>query len=107
NRHIITDIRTGCEPEPADEACGKVRNDIPVQVRQHEDIVQFRLLDELHTHIVYYSVLECDVGVPPGHVPGDLKEETVGIFHNIRLVHRGHLLPPVLLRIFKGERHDP
>ena len=56
----VADVRPRRDAEAADEPGGEVADDVAVQVRQHEHVVQLRLLDELHAHVVDDPVLELD-----------------------------------------------
>ena len=48
---VLADVRPG-DPQPADQAGGEVEHDVAVEVRQHQDVVHVRLLDQLHAHVV-------------------------------------------------------
>ena len=78
HRRLGPDVGAGRDAEAADEARAQVADDVAVQVRQHEHVVQVRLLDELHAHVVDDAVLELD---PARVVGGDraaaLEEQAV------------------------------
>ena len=50
----------GRHAQPADQAGAQVADDVAVEVRQHQHVVQLGLLDELHAHVVDDAVLELD-----------------------------------------------
>src|SRR5439155_590582 len=76
---------------PTDETGHEVGDDIAVQVREHEDVVQLGLLYELHAHVVDDAVLKFDVRVLLRDLAGDLQKESVRELHDVGLVHGGHL----------------
>ena len=80
----------------------------PYRFGQHEDVVQFGLLDELHAHVVDDAVLELD----PARVVGRdrraaLEEEAVGQLHDVGLVDGRDLVPAVGDRVLEGVPGDP
>ena len=56
----VADVGAGRDAQAADEARAQVADDVAVQVRQDQHVVQLRLLDELHAHVVDDAVLELD-----------------------------------------------
>ncbi len=105
---IRPDIRARRDPQPADEPCAQVAHDVPIQVRQDEDVVQVRLLDELHAHVVDDPVLELDLPVVVGgDRPAALEEQPVGQLHDVRLVDRGHLPAVIGDGVVEGVPGDP
>ena len=98
----------GATPEATDEARTQVADDVAVQVREDEDVVQVRLLDELHAHVVDDTVLELDPArVARGNRLARLEEQPVGQLHDVGLVHGGDLSPAVGDRVLEGEAGDP
>ena len=105
---LRSDVRTRRDTQPADKAGREVADDVAIQVRQHEDVVEVRLLDELHAHVVDDPVLERDPAVVlGGDRPTALEEEAVGQLHDVRLVDRRDLAAPVRHGIVEGEPGDP
>ena len=45
-------VRAGGDAQPADQPGAQVAEDVAVQVRQDDHVVQLRLLHELHAHVV-------------------------------------------------------
>ncbi len=70
DRAVGADVRAGRDAQAADQAGRQVADDVAVQVRQHQHVVQLRLLHELHAHVVDDAVLELDVGILLGHARG-------------------------------------
>ena len=105
---LLADVRARRDPEAADQPGGKVAHDVAVQVRQHENVVQLRLLDQLHAHVVDDPVLEADASLVLGRdLLTALEEEAVRELHDVRLVDRGDLAATVLHRVLEGVARDP
>ncbi len=105
---LRADVRARRDAQPADEAGREVADDVAVQVRQHEDVVELRLLDELHAHVVDDPVLELDLAVVlGGDGPAALEEEAVRQLHDVRLVDRRDLAAAVGDGIVEREPGDP
>ena len=101
-------LAPGRHAEAADEARAQVADDVAVQVRQHEHVVQLRLLHELHAHVVDDAVLELDLALVVGRDrPAALEEQAVGQLHDVGLVDRGDLAAAVGDRVLEGEAGDP
>ena len=102
------DVGARRDAETADEPRAQVADDVAVEVRQDEDVVQRRLLDELHAHVVDDAIVELDPAVVLG---GDraaaLEEEPVGQLHDVGLVDRRHSMAAVGDGVFEGEAGDP
>ena len=60
HRRLDPDVGAGRDAQAADEARAQVAHDVAVQVRQDQHVVQVRLLDQLHAHVVDDAVLELD-----------------------------------------------
>ena len=101
-------LAPGATPEAADEAGAQVAHDVAVQVGQDHDVVQLRLLDELHAHVVDDPVLELDPArVVGGDRPAALEEQAVGQLHDVGLVDRRDLAAAVGDGVLEGEARDP
>ena len=61
------DVLAGGDAEAADQAGAQIADDVAVQVRQHEHVVQLGLLHELHAHVIDDALFEFDVGIFLGH----------------------------------------
>ena len=102
------DVGAGRDAQAADEAGRQVADDVAVQVRQHEHVVQVRLLDELHAHVVDDAILELDPAVVVGRDgPAALEEQPVRELHDVRLVDGRDLAPAVRHRVLEGVAGDP
>src|SRR6266540_7322716 len=77
DRGLGAEVGARRDAEPADEARAEVGDDVPVQIREDEDVVLLRPLDELHAEVVDNSVLELDVGVLLGYLAGDVQPQPV------------------------------
>jgi hypothetical protein len=105
---LRADVRTGRDAEAADKAGAQIADDVAVQVRQDQHVVQLRLLDKLHAHVVDDSVLE---GYPTLVLRRDraatLQEEAVRQLHDVGLVDGSHLAATVGHCVFEGVASDP
>ena len=105
---IRADVGPRRHAETADQPGAEVAHDVAVQVREHQDVVELRLLDELHAHVVDDPVLELDPAlVRRRHGPAALEEQAVRELHDVGLVDGGHLVPAVRDRVVEGEPRDP
>ena len=101
-------LAPGATPSPPTSPAAQVADDVAVQVRQDEHVVQLRLLDELHAHVVDDAVLELDPALVLGRDrPAALEEEPVGQLHDVGLVDGRHLVAAVGDRVLEGEPGDP
>jgi hypothetical protein len=104
----LADVRPRGHAEPADQTGGQVAHDVPIQVREHEHVVQLRLLDQLHAHVVDDPVLELDAaGVLGRHLSAALQEEPVGQLHDVGLVDGGDLASPIAQRVLERVARNP
>ena len=106
HRGVDPEVPARRDAEAADEAGAEVGDDVAVQVREHEDVVELGLLHELHAHVVDDPVLELDVGVLGCDLARDLEPEAVGVLHDVGLVHRGDLPAAGAAGVVEGELHD-
>src|SRR3990172_4767252 len=104
--HIVADVGPWGNSKPAHQAGAEVGEDIAVKVGEHQHVVQLRLLDELHAHVVDDAVLELDIGELLGYFLGRVEEEAIGELHDVGLMHGGDLLAPILPGVSKGEPDD-
>ena len=63
HRAVGADVLARRDAQAADQAGAQIAEDVAVQVRQHEHVVQLGLLHELHAHVVDDAVLELDVRI--------------------------------------------
>ena len=102
------DVGARRDAEAADQPGAQVADDVAVQVRQHEHVVQVGLLDELHAHVVDDAVLELDPAlVVGGDGPAALEEQPVRQLHDVRLVDRRDLVPAIRDGVLEGVAGDP
>ena len=105
--HARSDVRPWSDAEPAHQPGGDVRDDVPVQVRQHEHVELLGALDELHAECVDEHLAGGDLRIVARDLAEDRKEEPVGELHDVRLRHAGDLAAVVGSRIVEGEADDP
>src|SRR5256885_662011 len=82
--------------QPADQSGAEVREDVAVEIGEHEHVVVLGRLDELHAHVVDDPVLEIEPGEFLRRLARGLEKEAVGELHDVGLVH-GRDLPPLPL----------
>ena len=94
--------------QAADEAGREVADDVAVEVRQDEDVVELGLLDELHAHVVDDAVLEGDPAlVLGGDGAAALEEQPVRELHDVGLVDRRDGAAAVGDGVLEGVAGDP
>lgn len=88
----ITDVGTGDETQAANEGSSTVREDVTVEVRGDNDIVEFGLTEELVDHGVDDLLLDEDGGELLGgkSAASGLTEETVSLGEHVGLVGDGN-----------------
>lgn len=88
----ITDVGTGDETQAANEGSSTVREDVTVEVRGDNDIVELGLAEELVDHGVDDLLLDEDGGELLGgkSAASGLTEETVSLGEHVRLVGDGN-----------------
>ena len=96
---VVSDIRARSDAQTADETRAKVAQDIAVKIRERDDIVKFRLLDELHAHVVDNAFVKFDLREILRDVARGFEPQAVGEFHDIRFVNDGDLPTIVFTRI--------
>ena len=97
-------LAPGATPSPPTRPATQVAQDVAVQVGQHEHVVQFRLLHELHAHVVDDAVFELDVRELLGHLAGHGQEQPVGVLEDVGLVDGGDLLAAIGPGVLEGVR---
>src|SRR4029079_10813705 len=108
DRGVDADVRARRHAQSADEARGEGRHDVAIEVRRDEDVVQVRLLDELHAHVVDDAVLELHATlVVSRDSSAALEEQAVGELHDVGLVYGRDLAAAVGDGVLKGEPCDP
>ena len=104
DRRLGPDVGARRDAEAADQPGRQVADDVAVEVRQDQDVVELGLLDELHAHVVDDAVLELDPALVLGRDrPAALEEEPVGQLHDVGLVDGGHLVAAVGDRVLEGD----
>ena len=83
-----------------------VGNDVAIEIGHYHHIELVRLADQLHGAIVDNDVIVLDLGVALGDFGTHRTEETVGLFHDVRLVDARHLLAAPLGRVLEGVLGD-
>ena len=108
DRAVGTDVGARRDAEAADETGREVREDVAVEVGEHEHVPPLGVQHELHAGGVHDVVLELDarILVLGGHLTRDLEEETVAVLEDVGLVDRGDLLAAVGDRVVEGVLHD-
>src|ERR1035437_7527275 len=106
HRDVVADVGARSESEATDQPCAEVAEDVAVEVGHHHHVVQLGLLHQLHGHVVDDALLELDLRKLLGHLLGDAEPEPVGVLHDVGLVHRGHLVAPVVDRPLEREPED-
>lgn len=88
----ITDISTGDETQAANEGSSTVREDVTVEVRGDNDIVELGLAEELVDHGVDDLLLDKDGRelLSSKSAASGLTEETVSLGEHVRLVGDGN-----------------
>jgi len=104
---IRPDVHSRRHAQPTDEPGGQVAQNVAIEVRQHEHVVQLGLLDQLHAHVVDDAVLELDVRKFLGHASGGGQIQSVGVFHDVGFVHGRDFLAAVGPGVLEGIAHDP
>ena len=64
HRHtVLADVGPRRDAQATDEPGDEVADDVAVEVRCDQDVVEIGLYDELHAHVVDDPVFELDLGV--------------------------------------------
>ena len=100
-------LAPGATPSPPTSPAARSLTMSPYRFGQHQHVVQLRLLDQLHAHVVDDAVLELDpAGVLGGDLPAALQEEAVGELHDVGLVDGGDLAAAVAQRVLERVARD-
>src|SRR5215213_1661744 len=108
DRDLLTNIRPGSDTKAAGKTRAQVRQNIAVEVRADEHVVEVRLHGELHAHVVHDAVvylLEV-VFVVLGDLEEHVPEETVGKLHDVGLVDHGDVFATLFFGSFEGHATD-
>ena len=90
-RSVCADVPTGSETEAANEAGAEVGEDVPVEVRHHQDVVEAGVLDHVETNCVQISLLELDAWMFLGSFTTTFQEQPIAHPHDVGFVDGGHL----------------
>ena len=105
-RDTVADVRAGRNAQAADQTGAEVGEDVAIEVFHDHHVVEFRLLDQLHAHIVHEHLLILDVRVLFRHFLSDLEKQAVGVLHDIGFGYRADLFAAVGARILEGSLND-
>ncbi len=103
----FADIGRRGHAQTTDQASGQIRQDVPEQVHREDDVEVLGLDHHLHRGGVDDHVGELDLRVLLGHLAPGVQEQSIGHLEDVRLVHQGDLLAPVLARVLEREPRDP
>ena len=102
------DVRPRGHAQPAHQSRRQVAEDVAVKVRQHQHVVQLRLLHQLHAHVVDDAVLELDVGILLGDLRGPSARNSPSVyFMMLALWTAVTFLRPIVAGVLEREAHDP
>mmetsp|Transcript_575 Transcript_575/g.1116 ORF Transcript_575/g.1116 Transcript_575/m.1116 type:complete len:209 (-) Transcript_575:430-1056(-) len=88
-------VHTREQSGSSDKSCGKVCDDVSVQVGQNDYIKLLRFAGHLHARVVHNHTFELDSGVLLCDICAAFKEQSVRRLHDVRLVHSRYLLAPI------------
>src|SRR5208283_3747477 len=106
-RRLLADVPAGHQTQPAHQPRAQVAHHVPVQVRHHHLLELSRVHHQLHARVVHNHFPVFDLAELDRHRTRAAQKQPVRLFHNVRLVHRGQLLPPLPPRVFEGEPRNP
>src|SRR6185503_4715536 len=106
HRALLADVRAGNESQAADKTRAKIGNDVAVKILEQHDVKLLGTHHQLHTRVVDNLVVSDDIGIVLTHLAETLEKQTIGKFHDVCLVDRGHFLSPLTLRVFECEARD-
>ena len=102
---LIAEVSAGGDAQAADEPGAEVGQYVTVEVGQHQHVVQLRLLDKLHRHVVHQHLLVGDLRILFRHPAGHGEEQAVRELHDVVLGHGGHLLASEPAGVLEGEAY--
>src|SRR5215208_7232602 len=108
DRDLLPDVRSWGDAEPAGKARAQVGQDVAVEVRTHQNVIEVRLHDELHAHVVYDAVIYLleVVLVVFGDLEEHVPEQTIGELHDVGLVDHGDVFATLFFGSFEGHATD-
>ncbi len=96
----------GRHSQATHETGAEIADNISVEVGQNENIVQFRLLNQLHAHVVDDSFFKLDVRIILGHFRRGRQVQSVGVLHDVGFVDGCDFLAAVRTSVIEGATHN-
>ena len=103
---VGAEIRRADDAEAADQPGAQIRDDVAVEIRQHQHVELLGVHHQLHARGVDDPLVVGDVDVLARGAADAVEEQPVAQLHDVRFVDRGHLLPPVPPRVLEREVRD-
>src|SRR5579863_3208372 len=102
----VADIGRACQPDRTSHLRCNVRQDVAVQVGQHDYIESFRRIGKLGRTDVHNPGFVFDVWVVAGDLVEDFVKQAIRQLHDVVLHEAGYFFAIVAARVFKGVAHD-
>jgi len=103
-----SDVGARRDSQAADETGAQVADDVTVEIRQDEHVIQLGLLHQLHAHVVDDAILKA---ILPSYcaaiVRQTVQEEAVRELHDVGLVDGRDLATTVGDGVLEGKSGDP
>lgn len=99
---FVSHTRSRTHSSPSHQSRPNTTHNTPVQVGHHHDVELLRVAHHLHRTVVNDHFVVFEAWVFFGHFSRGLEEYSVNQLHDVRLVHRRHLLPAGQFGMFKG-----
>src|SRR5215213_1451014 len=108
DRYLLPYVRPRCNTEPARKPGTEVREYVAIEIGADQNVVEVRLHDQLHAHVIYDPVVyllevvlivSCDL-------EEDVAEQAIGELHDIGLVDDGDVLATLFLGALEGHPAD-
>ena len=98
---VAADVGARSHAQAAHQTGAQVGNNVAVQVGQHHHVEVGGVLHQTHARCINDLVVELDVRVTLGHLAGDAQVHAVSRFHDVGLVHGGHLAATAATGVLK------
>src|SRR5918994_2124354 len=108
DRDLLPYVGPRGDAKPTRKSCTEVGQYVAVEVGADQNVVEVRLHDELHAHVVDYTIvylLEV-VLVISGDLEEDVTEQTVRELHDVGLVDDSDVLAALFFRPLEGHPAD-